>query len=107
VARVTNQNATVAQPEHQDIDALNNVQRHLIPEPRQPNGTPQKDLSDRSSDTQHGILNAIEFDFHSAAKKRRIDLEFRLKQAKIKQDRELKDLKLKNAREREDLELEI
>jgi hypothetical protein len=43
----------------------------------------------------------------NTAKKRKIDLEFRLKQAKIKQDRELKDLELKNAREREDLKLEI
>ncbi len=91
-----NQNVSVPQPEQQEIDALNNV-----PEP------PQPDPNDCSSDTQHDILNPADFDLHTAAKKRKIVLEFRLKQAKIKQDRELKNLELKNAREREDLELEI
>ncbi|EFX81549.1 hypothetical protein DAPPUDRAFT_242238 [Daphnia pulex] len=75
VVREPNQNVPIPQPEHQQLNAVNNVEQ----EPQQPNNPPQPGQDDQSNDTQHDNLSPVDFDFHSAAKKRKIDLEFRTK----------------------------
>ncbi|EFX66246.1 hypothetical protein DAPPUDRAFT_263439 [Daphnia pulex] len=66
VVREPNQNVPIPQPEHQQLNAVNNVEK----EPQQPNDPPQSDQDDQSNNTQHDTLSPVDFEFHSAAKKR-------------------------------------
>jgi hypothetical protein len=52
VVREPNQNVPIPQPEHQQLNAVNNVEQ----ESQQPNDPQQPGQDDQSNDTQHDTL---------------------------------------------------